>query len=232
MAPEKKTEYPNNRELSELRIPVFILFIAAVTLTHILSVPVWIALLATVPYLIFISLKMERKLMFSLLKIKCIHSAAAPLVGIIIYGIFDSALQMISSSSIGNGLLKTGESLPLIFTWLLILRASFADIPPVVAGLAGGVLLSFSEELFWRGLLQTRIIIHLGHGMAILISSVLYGLFYFLILGPLAGIMSLFLGIVYATLTYRSRSIVPAILVHFVLMVLFLWIKPNIAALF
>jgi membrane protease YdiL (CAAX protease family) len=78
--------------------------------------------------------------------------------------------------------------------------------------LAGAIVAPFVEELFFRGFLFAGLRKHCGWPKAALISSLLFSLFH---LQPLAILPIFVLGYILAFLYQHSRSIWPAILIHF-----------------
>jgi membrane protease YdiL (CAAX protease family) len=74
-----------------------------------------------------------------------------------------------------------------------------------------GVICPISEELLFRGYIQTRLIRRLGPIPGILLASLAFGIFHHdLLQGTFAFLIGIFLG----TVAYRAQSTLPAILMH------------------
>jgi membrane protease YdiL (CAAX protease family) len=81
----------------------------------------------------------------------------------------------------------------------------------VIAFLIIGVMPGITEELFFRGYLQTRLVARWGSIIGVLITAFLFGLIHMdLVQGLFAAAMGLYLGYV----TILARSIVPAMVCH------------------
>jgi len=111
-----------------------------------------------------------------------------------------------------------------VLTFLLgVQSASTQDLnqiivqaPPVWWGLgflAVVIMAPVCEEIFFRGYMQSRLSARLGPVWAILITSVFFG---FMHLDLVHSVQTFFLGIVLGYIAWRSGSIVPAIVAHFV----------------
>lgn len=155
-----------------------------------------------------------------------------PVVAILVYAMLEISIQTITSSVIKANGLQSGKELPTIFAWLLQLRSAGGELHPALLGAGGGLIVGIGEELFWRGYVQTRLMIFTSHGIAALATAILYSVFYFLALGPLASMLALFLGIVLSMFTLRSKSLLPAVACHTTFLLFVLWFRPDISAVF
>lgn len=96
------------------------------------------------------------------------------------------------------------------------LNQIIVQAPPAWWGLgflAVVIMAPVCEEIFFRGYMQSRLSARLGPVWAILITSTFFG---FMHLYPIHSVQTFFLGIVLGYIAWRSGSIVPAIVAHFV----------------
>ncbi|MBN2344113.1 MAG: CPBP family intramembrane metalloprotease [Deltaproteobacteria bacterium] len=215
---------------TDIRFPLMILFLLAATFSFLLELPPALTLAVGGTMAGVWAFVRERNLMIELLSNWKNHwMIIGPVIGAFVYGFVDISIQTVTSSVIDAGGLAPGKELPAIFTLLLQMRAAAGDIPPVLLGLGGAVVLGIFEELFWRGFIQTRLMLLTSHGVAVLVTALLYAVYYFFALGPLAAGLALFLGIALSLFTLRSRSLLPAILCHMTFVVLALWIRPDLS---
>lgn len=108
---------------------------------------------------------------------------------------------------------KLAENRSTLFAFLERLRA----VPPVIVVLALAVCPAIGEELFFRGYLLGALRGRLPAFGAILLTAVVFGLFHATVGGIVAIeriISSTFLGFVLGFICWRSRSVVPGIVVH------------------
>ncbi|MBN2526636.1 MAG: CPBP family intramembrane metalloprotease [Deltaproteobacteria bacterium] len=216
--------------ISDIRVPLMILFLWAAVSSFYIDLPSWVTLPVAAVVAATWAIIRERGLIIALsINWKTYWVLLAPIVSFLLYALLDVAIQSVSVSLISGGGLNGNRELPALFTWLVSLRASAGDIPPVLLGLGGAIVLGIGEEFFWRGFVQTRLMLVIGHGTASLITAILYGVFYLFALGTMAAVLSLFLGIVLSMFTLRSRSLLPAILCHASFLIFSLWLRPDIS---
>ena len=214
--------------VTDIRLPLMILFLSAATLTYLMESPPWITLSACAIFAATWATMQQRTLIIALLRNwRTGWLLIAPVVALLLYGLLEMAIQTVSASLVESSALSGQRELPALFKWLLVLRTSAGSIPPIVLGLGGGLLLGVGEELFWRGFVQTRLMMFTSHGIAVLVTALLYGVFYLFTLGPLAAVLSLFLGIILSMFTLRSRSLLPAVICHTTFLVVSLWLRPD-----
>ena len=77
--------------------------------------------------------------------------------------------------------------------------------------LAGVVFAALAEEMLFRGILQRTLEHYRDPAMAIVSSAVFFALVHF---NPWTSIQILLLGLIFGYVTWKSRSILPAILLH------------------
>lgn len=92
-----------------------------------------------------------------------------------------------------------------------MVKSSSTWLGPVLTGMCIAVVPAFSEEWFFRGYIQTRLIQRMRPWLAILLTSVLFAAFHF---SPIHAIMVLPIGLWLGFIAYRSGSIIPAMLGH------------------
>ena len=227
--PAEKPQATERDPITDIRFPLMILFLVAATSTFLIEVPPWMTLPACAVFAAGWSLVRERRLIMALIRNwRSGWLVIAPVVALFLYALLELAIQAATASLVESGALTGQQELPALFKWLLALRSSAGDMPPVILGLGGGLLLGIGEELFWRGFVQTRLMMVTGHGLAVLITAVLYGVFYLFTLGPLAAVLCLLLGIILSMFTLRSRSLLPAIFCHSLFLVVSLWLHTRI----
>ena len=216
--------------VTDIRLPLMILFLTAATFTYVLELPEWITLTVAAIFAASWAFFRESSLILALLKNwRTPWTLVGPMAALFLYALLDMTIQTATSMVIDAGGLSQ-ESLPSLLSWLLSLRAAAGDMSPMLLGIGGGIILGVGEELFWRGFIQTRLMLIVSHGMAVLMTAMVYGVFYLFILGPLAALLSLFLGMILSMLTLRSRSLIPGVLCHSVFLVLSLWLRPDITS--
>ena len=227
-----KIPAPAPAPLNDLRISLMVLFLGTVTLDFFFETSVWVTIGAggiTGGLWAFFK---EKKLMLQLISLwKTELVLAAPVIAFTAYALLEVFMQMTTEIALKGGGINAAAP-PAVFVWLLWLREINSTIWPVIFGLGGGILLGFTEELFWRGFVQTRLMMVSGHGAASLISAALYGLYYFFILGPMVAVPAFLLGVAFSLLVVRSKSLLPAMLSHTVFIVLSIWIRPDVNIMF
>lgn len=76
-----------------------------------------------------------------------------------------------------------------------------------------GILVPFAEEFLFRGVIQKTFSKNMSIKAAIIIQGVLFGIYH----GNLIqGLYATFLGILFGYITYKSKSIYPAVIMHMV----------------
>jgi membrane protease YdiL (CAAX protease family) len=120
--------------------------------------------------------------------------AAAALLGISMWYVTLVLVLLLKATKDSSNLQELIEQAPLVTTLLAL------TIFPALA-----------EELVFRGVLARGLAARVGSVWAMLISAALFGLYH---LNPPQMVSTFALGVVLAFLTLRSRSIVPALIVH------------------
>jgi membrane protease YdiL (CAAX protease family) len=87
--------------------------------------------------------------------------------------------------------------------------------PPVIIM---SVMNAFAEEIMYR-LTVMRLAVHAEYPawVANLLQSVLYSLIHFMVAGAMLGLFSLLYGFILGLVAQRSKSILPAIICHFII---------------
>jgi membrane protease YdiL (CAAX protease family) len=215
----------------ELRISLLLTYITVVGLDLVFDASPWILAVVGVAIGLSSALIHNRPLVIALLvRWKTPWLPVAPFLSLAVWALLDVGIQTASALAMQEGGFSAADP-PLLFSWLLALRAHFEGIHPVMAGISGGLLLGIGEEVFWRGFVMTRLMVPLGHGGAAAVSAVLFGLYYYLVLGPLAALWALFFGLIASLLTLRAKSLLPAVAAHVCFLVLALWLQPDVNAL-
>lgn len=76
-----------------------------------------------------------------------------------------------------------------------------------------GILVPFAEEFLFRGVIQKTFSKNMSIKVAVIIQGVLFGIYH----GNLIqGLYATFLGILFGCITYKSKSIYPAVMMHMV----------------
>lgn len=95
--------------------------------------------------------------------------------------------------------------------------ADWKTLPVLVPVFAFGILPAVSEELFFRGLLFRALILRWNAWSAILISAFAFGAFHVVsgtLLTPERFLPSLFAGLILGIVAWRSKSVLPGMLLH------------------
>jgi uncharacterized protein len=131
-----------------------------------------------------------------------VHPLVLAVLGMLALGtILDALLFLLGWS--GEGALGEMADVVAAMPWPML----------VAAVLVVGAVAGTTEELFFRGFVQTRLSQRLGARWAVLLTAVLFGAFHFDPWHtPVATAMGLYLG----WLTERARSVVPALAAHVV----------------
>jgi membrane protease YdiL (CAAX protease family) len=212
--------------INELRIPIMLLFVLAAALNFLFEIPVFfIPLFCAIPVALWAIWKKKKLIIELLLRWKTIWVLLAPLVAVFVYFLLEIIVQMSTAVALQNGFV--GQDLPVIFHILLKLREQWVELP-VALVLAGSFFIAIAEEIFWRGYVLTRIMDSTYHAIAMLISSALFSVFYFFIFGFVFFALGFLLSVLFAQLTLLSRSLLPAVIAHFIFLVLALVLKPEL----
>ena len=191
------------------------------------QLPMWVLLAVMAPVIGVLAFVFERKLMRELLVFRPTNALYGLGAAVLLYGIFSLALQYASGLFIGATLDGDG-SVPAFFVELVRIKGHASAIHPAIVGIAGAVLLGVSEELFWRGFVQTRLMIMMPHSLAVILASVVYAGFYAVLMGTLAAVAAGVCGLIFGVLTIRLRSLVPAMICHSLVWLFALWILPLV----
>jgi len=218
--------------LLDLRIALMVMFLGVSSIAFLFKAPVIISITAGALTGGIWAFAKERKLMIQLITAwKTELLVAAPIVAFTAYGILEVSLQLASDMALKSGGINASNP-PEVFVWLLALKALTSAINPAIAGIAGGILLGITEELFWRGFVQTRLMMTTGHGVATLITSTIYSIYYLFIMGTIAAVLAFMLGMAMSLLVVRSKSLLPAILTHFIFLIFVIWLRPDVNIMF
>ncbi len=218
---------PARRSINDLRAPLMMLYVFAFCGGRMAELSIWILLAVMAPAIGVLSFVFERKLMRELLVFRPTGALYGLGAAVLLYGFFSLALQYISGLSIGATLDGDG-SVPAFFVELVRIKGHASAIHPAVAGIAGAALLGISEELFWRGFVQTRLMIMMPHSLAVILATAVYAGFYAVLMGTLAAVAAGVCGLIFGILTIRLRSLVPAMICHSLVWVFALWILPLV----
>lgn len=222
--------HTERNHLNDIRFPLMALFLTAALFSYLLELPPWVTLVSGVTISGVWAIVREKALLGALMRAWSTQwILLAPIIATGVYALLDMVIQTVSISALQSGELQSNQELPTIFIWLLQLRQDGEQFSPIVLGIGGGLLLGVGEEIFWRGYLQTRLMLLTSHGISVLATAGLYTIFYFFSLGPLAAALSGFMGIILSMLTLRSRSLLPAMICHSSFLILALWLQPDIA---
>ena len=191
------------------------------------QLPMWVLLAVMAPVIGVLAFVFERKLMRELLVFRPTNALYGLGAAVLLYGIFSLALQYASGLFIGATLDGDG-SVPAFFVELVRIKGHASAIHPAIVGIAGAVLLGVSEELFWRGFVQTRLMIMMPHSLAVILATAVYAGFYAVLMGTLAAVAAGVCGLTFGFLTIRLRSLVPAMICHSLVWLFALWILPLV----
>jgi len=215
------------RSINDLRAPLMMLYVFAFCGGRMAQLPMWVLLAVMAPVIGVLAFVFERKLMRELLVFRPTNALYGLGAAVLLYGIFSLALQYASGLFIGATLDGDG-SVPAFFVELVRIKGHASAIHPAIVGIAGAVLLGVSEELFWRGFVQTRLMIMMPHSLAVILASVVYAGFYAVLMGTLAAVAAGVCGLIFGVLTIRLRSLVPAMICHSLVWLFALWILPLV----
>jgi membrane protease YdiL (CAAX protease family) len=215
------------RSINDLRAPLMMLYVFAFCGGRMADLPMWVLLAVMAPVIGVLAFVFERKLMRELLVFRPTGALYGLGAAVLLYGIFSLALQYASGLFIGATLDGDG-SVPSFFVELVRIKGHASAIHPAIVGIAGAVLLGVSEELFWRGFVQTRLMIMMPHSLAVILATVVYAGFYAVLMGTLAAVAAGVCGLIFGFLTIRLRSLVPAMICHSLVWVFALWILPLV----
>ena len=119
----------------------------------------------------------------------------------------------VDADAAGAQTLVPGSLLTLFFTvWYLWKKGYLADDGQLYSPVSGAYLLGpVLEELVFRGAITRELLRKFRPGMAIFISGLLFGLIHF---NPVQSVFGFLAGMLLAWLYWRTRSVVPCIVVH------------------
>lgn len=142
--------------------------------------------------------------------------AGAVLLGLSVWPLVFEAVIYSRSWGLGTDLqelLKEGE----IATKAQALLEQFQQVPLWLIIVTLGIIPGICEECFFRGFLFSGLRMLVSPAITILVTAILFGLFHVLMAGGLAVdrvLPSTLLGLLLGWISYRSGSLVPAIVMH------------------
>ncbi|MCP4602840.1 MAG: CPBP family intramembrane metalloprotease [Proteobacteria bacterium] len=214
------------KSLNDVRAPMMMLYVLAYFSGRMSSIPLWVVLIVGSAALIGIALIFERRALHKMLwwDLKSVLFGLA--LALLLHVLMSRIMQIAATITIGTDTGIHGEGIPGPLEMLLTIRFHVDRITPVLAGLGGALLLAPSEEIFWRGFVQTRLVDYAGRILGVVISVILYSGFWAVLLNPLAALAAALSGCVFSILSLRSGTLIPAMISHAVLWVLGIWILP------
>ena len=218
---------PTRRSINDLRAPLMMLYVFAFCGGRMAQLPMWILLAVMAPAIGALSFVFERKLMRELLAFKPTGALYGLGAAVCLYGFLSVALQYASGFFI-EATLDGDGAVPAFFADLVRIKGFASAIHPAIVGIGGAVLVGVSEELFWRGFVQTRMMIMMPHSLAVILSTAVYAGFYAVLMGTIAAVAAGVCGLTFGILTIRLRSLVPAMICHSLVWVFALWILPLV----
>jgi len=220
------TTHTQKKSLNDVRAPVMMLYVLAYCGGHMSGIPHWILLLFSAAAFVGISFLFEKKTLLEMFVPGWRSSVVGLVLAALLYVIMWRAMQAVADIVIGEGTIIDRGAIPGPIRMLLEIRHHASQIPAFVAGLFGALILSPTEEVFWRGFVQTRMIGRVGPILGVGIVTILYGGFWGLFVNPLAGAAAAISGLAFSVLTHKSQSLVPAMVSHAVLWALGIWLLP------
>ena len=218
----------HRRSINDIRAPIMMLYVAAFCGGRMGGLPIWVLLLSAAPLLVALSVIFERQLIKELLTWNTKWVSVSISVSAILYVVMYITLQVASNNSLQGAIISDDGALPLLFKMLLDIKGDIALVNPIIAGLVGALVMSVSEEIFWRGYVQVRVMIWAGHIPAVLISTALYAGFYAIMVSTLVAVAAGLCGLVFSIITIRSRTLVPSIIGHALLWLVGIWLLPLV----
>ncbi len=215
------------RSINDVRAPIMLMGVAAFCGGRMGEIPIWILLAVAVPASVVIALVFERALIRELIRWTSMGVLVAVGAASVLYAAMALSLQYAAGLSLEDVLSGEGD-LPLIFQRLVAIKAQVMKIHPLVAGLGGALILGVGEEIFWRGFVQTRMMLLFRHTLVVLLTTVLYTGFYAILMGPLVAAAAAVGGLVYSILTLKTRSLVPSMVCHGLLWLFAILVMPLV----
>jgi membrane protease YdiL (CAAX protease family) len=212
--------------INNLRAPLMMIFVGAFCGSQVIQIPTWILLLVLSGLFATLALVYERQSLSLMLKWQWKSAAIGAALALPLYGLLYQILQNLTLYTITPGDIYNNGALPSLIQMLIDIRVAANVLPAFGAGSLGALVLAPTEELFWRGFIQRRLVDWLGPVPGILISTTLGSLFWMVALSPLAAAGAFVCGLVFAIVSHRSGSLVPAIVCHSLLLLFGLWIWP------
>ncbi len=215
-----------NKSLNDVRAPLMMLYVLAYFSGRMSGTPIWITLVIGSVVLIGIALVFERRIVREMLRWELKSALYGLALSLLIYVLMSRIMQIVTDAAIGNNAIIHEGAVPGPLRMLLTIRFHVDRITPALAGLGGVLLLAPSEEVFWRGFVQNRLIGRAGPVLGVVITTALYSAFWAVLLSPLAAAAAALSGLVFSALTLRSGALIPAMICHAVLWMLGIWILP------
>jgi membrane protease YdiL (CAAX protease family) len=207
------------RPLSTIRIPLLIVVLVALAGQPATGIPALNALAVAAVIGGALTMAIERRLIIELLQWKRLSVLLSPLLAAGFLAIVHTVLHVLTAQSMNTDTGINPLHPPLVFRLLIELRTALETGVSPWLGLASAAVAAVGMELFFRGFVMTRLMVHWSHWQAALIAAVLSALATYLSLGVLAGIAALSGGVVAGALMLKSRSLIPAILFHLCVLV-------------
>lgn len=203
-----------SRPLSALRIPVLVVMGLSIAagVAKVAPPPVMMSLAALVAGVWAVSL--ERVLIVELLQWRRLTTFLAPVLAMGLVALSEWAMGALTAAALQGGAEIDLAHPPRWLLWLGELREAMPVNGTLWWAVALAPVVAVGFELFFRGFVMTRLMVHFAHGWAVVVSALLLGLAYYLSLGALAGIIALIGGLGAALLLLFSRSLVPPALLH------------------
>lgn len=229
--PEPEDDNPRV-SIHDVRAPVMLLYVCAAIGGHMSFIsgqlmdppqlgqtPLWAVLLGVVVLmflLVFFMNRMNRLLLPVQWTVRNVIIGA--FLFIPIFGLLWQAGNMLE--------LLTGDWAWRIGKMQVQIRLQVEQSGYILAGLAGALLLAPLEEILWRGYIMHRLTMRTGTVAGVIISSLLHGGFWWLLVNPMAGVVATSCALIFAGLTLRAKAIAPAIICHSLLWIVGVWIYP------
>ncbi len=217
---------PAKKSLNDVRAPVMMLCVIAYCGGHVAGIPIWSLVLFGCAILLAVPFIYERRAIRGMMRWNLRSSLFGLALSLLLYVILSGTMQLIAGAAMGNNVILDSGSIPAPIRMLLEIRSHANQIPLFLTGLGGTLLLAPAEEIFWRGFVLVRFTGRIGSILGTALVTGLYGGFWALLVNPLAGGAAALAGLVFAVLTLRSNTLVPAIISHGVLWLIGLWIWP------
>ncbi|GAB6169510.1 CPBP family intramembrane metalloprotease [Clostridium carnis] len=132
------------------------------------------------------------------------------------YNILLAVILGISVWLINSGILSSVQNAGFLkeyFESMEKILAPLAETNLFVSILVVGIVAPFAEEFLFRGVIYKALSKNISIPYTIIIQGILFGIYH----GNLIqGVYATFLGIVFGYVTYKTKSLVPAIIIHMV----------------